>query len=193
MDHKDIRTLKLLEEIENSHTPSQRDLARKLNISLGLVNAFIKRLAHKGYFKITTIPKNRVAYMLTPKGMSEKTRLTYEYIHFSFQFYRKARAKLHEIFIGLEEQGGNQVVFYGAGELAEIAYISLQETSVRLTAIVDDQRIGEQFLGMGIKSPNMLPELVFDKIIITAMNSGEAIMENVLSKGIPQYKVELVN
>jgi hypothetical protein len=58
---------------------------------------------------------------------------------------------------------------------------------------VDDQRIGEQFLGMDIRSPNMLPELVFDKIIITAMNSGEAIMENVLSKGIPQYKVALVN
>lgn len=193
MDHKDIRTLKILEEIENSHTPSQRDLAKKLNISLGLVNAFIKRLAHKGYFKITTIPKNRVAYMLTPKGMSEKTRLTYEYIHFSFQFYRKARAKLHEILISLEEQGGNHVVFYGAGELAEIAFISLQETSVLLTAIVDDQKIGEQFLGMDIKSPNMIPELIFDKIIITAMNSGEAIMENVLSKGIPQYKVALVN
>jgi len=51
MDHKDIRTLKLLEEIEENHVQSQRELAKKLNISLGLVNSFIKRLAHKGFFQ----------------------------------------------------------------------------------------------------------------------------------------------
>ncbi len=192
MDHKDLRTLRILEEIENSHTPSQRDLAKKLNISLGLVNMFIKRLAHRGYFKITTIPKNRVAYMLTPKGMAEKTRLTYEYIHFSFQFYRKARTKLHEIFAEMEEQGGNQVVFYGVGELAEIAYISLQETSMRLVAVVDDQKIGERFLGIDIKNPDMLARTPFDKVIITVMNSGEKIIESLLSQGVPRFKVALI-
>ncbi|RLB29554.1 MAG: transcriptional regulator, partial [Deltaproteobacteria bacterium] len=64
MDPQDIRSLQILEEIENNYSPSQRDLARKLNISLGLVNSFMKRLAKKGYVKITTVPKNRVKYML---------------------------------------------------------------------------------------------------------------------------------
>ncbi|MGB2929352.1 MAG: winged helix-turn-helix transcriptional regulator, partial [Desulfobacterales bacterium] len=72
MDNKDIRTLKFLEEIDNNHTPSQRDLSRKLDVSLGLVNSFIRRLVHKGYLKITTVPKNRVKYILTPKGATEK-------------------------------------------------------------------------------------------------------------------------
>ena len=73
MENQDIRTLKLLEEIDNDRTPTQRDLSKKLNISLGLVNLFIKRLGKKGYFKIKTIPKNRVKYILTPKGAAEKT------------------------------------------------------------------------------------------------------------------------
>ncbi|MEW5910309.1 MAG: winged helix-turn-helix transcriptional regulator [Thermodesulfobacteriota bacterium] len=193
MDHQDLRTLRILEEIENSHTPSQRDLAKKLNISLGLVNAFIKRLAHKGYFKITTIPRNRVAYMLTPKGMAEKTRLTYEFIHFSFQFYRKARTRLQEIFSDLEMQGGGQVIFYGAGELAEIAYISLQETSMKLIAVVDEQKIGERFLGMDIRNPDSIKGMPFDKIIITVMNSGNKILDSLLQKGIPRHKVAIVN
>jgi len=60
MDHQDLRTLQILEEIGNDHVPSQRELARKLNVSLGLVNSFVKRLAHKGYFKIRNVPKNRV-------------------------------------------------------------------------------------------------------------------------------------
>ena len=86
MNKIDIRTLKILEEIENDHTPSQRDLSKKLNISLGLVNSFVKRLVQKGYLKITTIPKNRVKYILTPKGAAEKTRLTYQYIQHSLAF-----------------------------------------------------------------------------------------------------------
>ena len=85
MHEKDLRTLRILEEIDRKRSPSQRYLAKKLNISLGLVNSFLKRLAQKGYFKITNIPKNRVKYILTSKGAFEKTRLTYEYIHYSFQ------------------------------------------------------------------------------------------------------------
>ena len=53
MDQDELRTLKLLEAVDASQPPTQRELARDLNISLGLVNAFIKRLAKKGYFKIT--------------------------------------------------------------------------------------------------------------------------------------------
>ncbi|MDF1593886.1 MAG: winged helix-turn-helix transcriptional regulator, partial [Desulfobacterales bacterium] len=141
MDNQDIRTLKILEEIDNDHVPSQRDLAKKLNVSLGLVNSFIKRLAHKGYFKITTIPKNRARYILTPKGAAEKSRLTYEYIRYSFQFYKASRKKLQKIFKTLEKENVQNIVFYGVSDLTEIAFISLQETSLQLIAVVDDIKI----------------------------------------------------
>jgi DNA-binding MarR family transcriptional regulator len=193
MDYKDIRTLRLLEEIDNSYTPSQRDLAHKLNISLGLVNAFVKRLAHMGYFKISTIPKNRVKYILTPKGAAEKTRLTYEYIQFSFQFYRKARALIKKLFLDLEEQGRKRIVFYGASELAEIAFISLQETSIRLVAVVDNIKSGEKFFGFTIQDSGALSDIFFDRIVITTMNSEEMIIDQIIENGIPRDKVALIN
>lgn len=189
MDHRDLRTLKLLEEIEHNHAPSQRDLAKKLNISLGLVNAFVKRLAHKGYFKISTIPKNRVMYILTPKGMAEKTRLTYDYIHFSFQFYRKARAKLKEILMKLEEEGDDSVIFYGAGELAEIGFISLQETNIRLIAVLDEQGAGDPFLGFTLEDPEAIRKYAFDKVIITEMETTSRKLNALLSRGIPRQKI----
>ena len=117
MNKIDIRTLKILEEIENDHTPSQRDLSKKLNISLGLVNSFVKRLVQKGYLKITTIPKNRVKYILTPKGAAEKTRLTYQYIQHSLAFYKKTRKELRKLFKDLMAQGDRKIVFYGASDL----------------------------------------------------------------------------
>jgi DNA-binding MarR family transcriptional regulator len=192
MNKTDIRTLKILEEIDNDHTPSQRDLSKKLNISLGLVNSFVKRLANKGYFKINNIPKNRVKYILTPKGAAEKTRLTYQYIQYSFGFYRNAREKLHRLFKYLMAQGVRRLVFYGTGDFAEIAFISLQETSIQMLAIVDDKEIGEKFLGGMVKDPDILNSLSFDRILITSMISKDNILEKLLEQGIPQSKLVLL-
>ena len=87
MEPNDIRTLRILEKVEDENHQSQRAIARELNVSFGLVNSFIKRLATKGYVKIATTPKNRIKYIVTPTGLSEKTRLTYNYIQLSYQFY----------------------------------------------------------------------------------------------------------
>jgi len=192
MDNKDIRTLKFLEEIDNDHTPSQRDLSRKLDVSLGLVNSFIRRLVHKGYLKITTVPKNRVKYILTPKGAAEKAHLTYQYIQYSFEFYRNAREKLHKLFKYLMAQGVRRVVFYGTGDFAEIAFISLQETSIQMLAIVDDNNVGEKFLGGVVKDPEILYSLSFDRILITSMISKDNVLEKLLKQGIPRSKLVML-
>ena len=189
MDTQEIRTLKILEEIDKDYTQSQRDLSSKLNISLGLVNSFIKRLAKKGYFKITTIPKNRAKYILTPKGAVEKTRLTYQYLHYSFEFYRSARNNLRKHFMKLVEQGVTRVVFYGVSDVAEIAYISLQETSIKMIAIVDDKKTGMIFLGHVVKSPDLLKSLSFDKILITFMDKESSPLDGLLMRGIAQKNI----
>jgi DNA-binding Lrp family transcriptional regulator len=192
MDTQDIRTLKLLEEIDKDYTQSQRDLSNKLDISLGLVNSFVKRLANKGYFKITTIPKNRVKYILTPKGAMEKTRLTYRYLQYSFELYRGARRNLQKHFNGLVAQGVKRVVFYGASEIAEIAYISLQETAIKMVAIVDENKAGKIFLGNVVKDPRVLGSLSFDRILITSMNRDDSQLEKILKKGIARSNIVML-
>jgi len=185
MDPKEIRTLHLLEEIEKNHMPSQRHLARQLNISLGLVNSFVKRLAQKGFFKITHIPKNRVKYILTPKGAAEKTRLTYEYIKYSYTFYRDARKKLRNLFSDFEAQGVSSIVFYGVGDLAEIAFVSLQETNMNLVAILDDQLPGNNFLGFRVRDPDDIDSIAFEKILITSIEAQENVLANLKDKNFP--------
>jgi DNA-binding MarR family transcriptional regulator len=189
MDPKDIRTLKILEKAEQDALPSQRDLAKELNISLGLVNSFVKRLAKKGYFKITHTPKNRLKYILTPKGVAEKTRLTAAYIQLSYQFYRDARHKLQKIFLDLQTQGVRRIIFYGASDLAEIAYISLQQTNIELMAVVDDLKAGKSFLGLTIQEPAKLAEFSFDRILVTAVNSRKRILDKIAARGISPQRI----
>jgi len=189
MDQRDIRTLKILEEIDKGHTPSQRDLANELNISLGLVNSFIKRLANKGYFKIQNIQRNRVRYLLTPKGVAEKTRLTYEYVRLSYQFYNGARQKLRRVYERLEAEGYNRLVFYGTGDLAEIAYISTQGTSVHLVGVVDNYAKGKKFFEFVVLDPNDLRDLSYDRILITSFDSVDYVFNSIIKKGISRNKV----
>jgi DNA-binding MarR family transcriptional regulator len=178
-----------MEEIENNYGPSQRDLARKLNISLGLVNSFIKRLATKGYVKITTIPRNRVRYILTPKGFAEKSRLTYEFIQYSFHFYKKAVMELHELVDEFRRRDVKKVVFFGANDLAEIASISLRGTDVELMGVVDDERVGEEFLGFRVKSVKDLRKAHYDRVIITRVDSRELGLQKLLQNEIPREKI----
>ena len=192
MDPQDLRSLQLLEEIDNNHSPSQRDLAQKLNISLGLVNSFIKRLATKGYVKITTIPRNRVKYILTPKGFTEKSRLTYEFIQYSFHFYKRALRDIEDLLNDFQKRGVKKVVFYGANDLAEIAFISLRGTDVQLIGVADDQKQGKDFLGFTVKSITELKKAGFDRIIVTTIDSKEAQLDKLLGKKIPREKIVML-
>jgi DNA-binding MarR family transcriptional regulator len=189
MDPQDIRSLQLLEEIENNYGPSQRDLARKLNISLGLVNSFIKRLATKGYVKITTIPRNRVRYILTPKGFAEKSRLTYEFIQYSFHFYKKAVMELHELADEFRRRDVKKVVFFGANDLAEIASISLRGTDIELIGVVDEERAGQEFLGFRVRSIKDLRKAHYDRVILTGVASQELGLQKLLENEIPREKI----
>jgi len=193
MDNQDIRTLKILEEIDNDHTPSQRDIAVKLNISLGLVNSFIKRLANKGYFKITSVPKNRVKYIITPTGAAEKARLTYEYIQYSYRFYKKVRRELMHVLKELESKGIKTIGFYGSGDFAEIAFISLQETSLELVSVIDEKRSGENFLGIKIEDFTNIYNNTFDKLLIAKIGQKEDLINTIVRHEIQRDKIVFVD
>ena len=192
MDNQDIRTLKILEEIEKNNRVSQRYLAEHLNISLGLVNSFIKRLAKKGFFRVCAAPKNRNKYILTPKGVVEINRLTYAYIQFSFHFFSDARQKIKQTLKKLEEDGIHDIIFYGISGLAEIAYSSLKETSLKFQAMVDDRNRGKLFLGHPIRSFDALNTISFDKILVTAFSATENPVDILMKKKIPKDKIVLI-
>jgi DNA-binding MarR family transcriptional regulator len=189
MHANDIRTLKLLEAIEADPGPSQRDLARQLNVSLGLVNSFVRRLARKGYFKVTHIPNNRVRYILTPQGALEKTRLTCEYIQFSYSFYRDARRRLRRLFTSLSRKGTRRIVFYGTGDVAEMAFICLQEFPLRLQAVVCDGQCPETFLGFSVQRPEQVSWAAVEKVLLTGTTPPDQTIEKLVDLGLARERI----
>ena len=192
MDPTELRTLRILEEIDKEDTPSQRDISRKLNISLGLVNSFVKRLAQKGYCKVTTIPKNRVRYLLTPKGAAQKSRLTYEYIQSSINFYRKTLHKIRVLFNELNNEGVTKIAFYGVSDLAELAYLIIKEDSIQLVGVIDDNHLGKSFLKTTVIGSDRLEDTPFDRILITNIVEPLKSFDEIRGCGIPKDKIVMI-
>ena len=194
MKQQEITALKIFESLEKDPIQTQRNLAKELNISLGLVNAFTKRLIQKGYIKIKTIPKNRIRYILTPKGMYEKTRLTYQYLLYSLEFYKETRLKIKSIYDQLSQQGKKRIYLIGVAELAEIALVTLQESELELAGIVDDEKAGNRLIGFPIVDSSKLKEAsINDIILITKTAIDSELMNRIVQYGIKNNIVNLSN
>lgn len=144
------RSLQLLSEISGEEPLSQRELSRRLGIAVGLVNSYLKNLVSKGFVRVKNFPSNRYAYLLTPQGLAEKSRLAYQHLSYFTSLYTVARQDYLDLFHRLEDAGVREVVFCGVDEVAEVAYLSLQETGLELVAVMDDGRQGELFFGKPI-------------------------------------------
>ena len=192
MEKGDIHELRLLGEIEKDGAASQRELSRRLNLSLGLTNAFIKRLISKGYFKVRTMPRNRVKYFLTPKGLARKSRLTVEYLRYSVGFYGDIKTLLMRTYLDLEERNIRTLLFFGAGEVAELAYLYLRMTGIRLAGIVDDGRKGTHFFEFKVAGMGRLEQSGWDAVLLTRLDDTDRDVGLLTAEGVPMDRIVIL-
>jgi EPS-associated MarR family transcriptional regulator len=91
----------LLKTLEDNPGLSQRDLAKRLGISLGKVNFCINALVEKGCLKVNNFRnsdnKLAYAYLLTPQGLEQKARMTLEFLQIKVQEYERLRTEIKEL------------------------------------------------------------------------------------------------
>ena len=186
------KSLQLLDEISKGGSLSQRDLSKKLNVALGLVNSYLKNLVSKGYVTIKTIPAKRYTYYLTPKGFSEKTRLTYQLLQDYTNIYKEARRDFQELFHELSLSGVKKVVFAGVDEVAEIAYLSLQEVDIELTGAFDDGKIGTKFFKTIVMPFHEIHGMEYNRIILSTFLKREEVYQSLLANRVSEEKIRAI-
>ncbi|HEX6949777.1 MAG TPA: winged helix-turn-helix transcriptional regulator [Nitrospira sp.] len=188
MDLQGQRDLLLLSELDRDGGATQRTLASKLGVALGLTNLYLKRLARKGYIKISTIPRNRIRYLLTPQGFSEKSRLTYQYMQYSLTYYRDMRGRLKDMLSSLEGTKGQRVAICGTGEVAELAYLALREMNIDCVGFVDGT-VRDTFLSCPVSSPDRIAGWQFDRVLIADLDHAATYEEQLVRSGVPRDKL----
>jgi DNA-binding MarR family transcriptional regulator len=189
MEQEAQRNLEILTELARGEPVTQRRLAERLGIALGLTNLYLKRLARRGAIKITTIPPHRVRYLLTPKGIAEKTRLTYEFMDYSLRLYRGTRQNLRQALLPLVRRGGRRVTICGTSEAAELAFLTLRELGLEVTAVVGQDGDGETFLGMPVRRLAELSPEDQDVVVVARFTGAEGVIGGLLARGLTRSQI----
>lgn len=191
MNSENRHELNLLEAIEQDGRLSQRGLATKLGIALGLTNMYLKRLVKKGYVKCVNIKANRLGYLITPTGVAEKTRLAYEYMEYSLHLYRETRRRFR---VEMQERLGGRcarVAIYGTGEAAELAYLCLKEFGLEAVAVFDGDAAG-QFLGMNVRHITGHASVGYDLMVVATMADPAPVVTTLIGHGVERDRLVLL-
>jgi DNA-binding MarR family transcriptional regulator len=192
MQREHERNLEILTAIGEGAPVTQRALAQQLGVALGLANLCLKRLAGKGLIKVMEFPakplaRKRLRYVLTPKGMAEKTRLSYEYMAYSLQLFRRTRGNLRETMARFHAAGMKRFALCGVGEPAELAYLTLREFGLEPVGVFG-AAAGGQFLGFPVRPLAELAGEEIDGVIVATFDRPEQRVIELGRLGVPAAK-----
>ena len=186
------RDLRILSAIEEGTPLTQRALAERLDVALGLANLCLKRLARKGYIKVVRFndrpaARKRLRYLLTAKGLAEKSRLTYEHMVYSLNLYRRTRQTLRDSLGWLGQRGLKRVALYGTGDAAELAYLTLKECGLEPVGVYAAEPDG-RFLGFPVRPVSELDIEEIDGLVVATFERPEPHVLELERQGVPRAK-----
>ena len=180
----------LLAALERREVVSQPALAKRLSISVGMVNALLKRAVRKGLVKAKAAPYKRWAYYVTLEGFQEKSRLVAQYLDASLAFFRMARREYRALFLDGQRMGFRRFVLVGRGEAAEIALLAALEADAALVGILDREANTDRLHGLqGLPVLRSLDEAeAWDALVITESRHPQEVFET-LRDTVPARQV----
>jgi len=182
---EDAATLEILQVIENQNDVTQRHLADKLDVALGLANSYLKRCVRKGLVKVQQAPANRYLYYLTPQGFSEKSRLTAQYLSSSFNFYRDASSSINQIYQQCVANNTSRILFCGISELAEIAAIRSHDYPLNIVGVFDPSATHNKFLDLPVWG-NIKDADEYDASLLTVVEKSQEVYELLMLESKPE-------
>ena len=187
--------LDTLLELKENPSLSQRSLAHKLNISLGLTNSILQNLIHRGLIKAKKMTGRKILYLITPKGMVQATNFIYDRVRETQHYYQYTKDLLTTHFTNLYDKGVRRAAVYGTGQLAEIIYLSLLDSPLRLYSIITDDPaaskkkfLGHEILTLSDFAQKMSQAPTPENLIILSTVSQEEDKTLSLETEIKKYK-----
>ena len=185
-----FRELRLLSEVQRRPGASQRELAKRVGIALGMTNLLLHNLAQKGYVRISQAGWRRWLYGLTPEGFARKIQLTLDYIHRFVDQYRKVRQTLRDELALEQLNAESRVAIYGTGEFAELVYLGLKDLGIEEIEVFDRSSIdGNKFLGMPVREMSNFQSNRYDRVVVAFLGEAKKQYSELRQAGVPPEKM----
>lgn len=182
-----LQELALLELLDRTRHVSQRQVAETLGLSSSHVNRLLKRLMDDGLVEVEDDQVRPFNYQLTPNGRDRQLTLDREQARAVVERFRALERKILARLKAIRREGVTQVVFYGAGEIMEVALPIAARAGLQVVAIADDDpaRHGTHPDGVPIVGGDQLNEIRADKVVITTYRHADAIRAHLADTMMP--------
>lgn len=177
--------LAILDAIARDRRVSQRALAERVGISVGLVNSCLQKLIADGHVRVADRRVRPYAYRLTPAGHERRRHLRFEHYQSVLGSYQAVERRIHERLAELRGKGVRRVLFYGAGEVMELAAEAAAELGLEVDAALDDDesKHGTERYGLPVRPPTALHRLNPDAVVITTFRHALPIEQRLQADG----------
>ena len=177
----ELRALDILDELRNAPRLSQRDLAQRLGMSLGLLNRSLRQLVDAGYVRVADRNVKPFAYRVTVEGQRYHQQLAHDRYRAVVVSFQKLEGRIKRRLRGLKSRGVHRVVFYGAGEIMEVTQKCAGELGFEVLAAVDDDSEKHRALanGLPILPPSELWTFQPEAVLITTFRHAAEIRNRI--------------
>lgn len=182
---------RLLCELGRGESSSQRDLARRLDSALGLVNGYLKACTDKGWVRVRELGGNRSSYQLTGKGLQEQRRLALRHAGYLPEILAVVLSEYREIARKLADQGVERVALCGADGITDIVAGVLREQAVEVLLVMDSAGIGNHCLGKEVVSLAHAMLSGVNRVVISSLARGRDLRDALLELGCEPEAVYL--
>ena len=181
MTPEELRTLTLFNTVESSPGINQRQLARELDVSLGLTNTYFQRVLKKGWIRAQQVKPRRWLYFLTPNGALEKSRLSLSYLHRTLNSFRELKSKADERLRILSKKGVRGIHLCGENDLTEILSFCFTGFKIELLSVIQEKTLLAEVEQS--KEPKF-PELKTGELILLAsLEHRDSLAELLIQQG----------
>lgn len=165
------REYSLLAEISENEELSQRELAKKLGLSLGSVNVLMGKMIKEGLIKMEQVSQKQILYMLTPAGIKEKTKKTILYIKGHYRAIYTTKETLKNIVEEFLRKYSFVYILFGEEEMDHILKVAISEIDSHKKSNLNI--IKSPTLGVNIKTNNSVLAHLGRKEIAQNVKEGQ--------------------
>lgn len=184
----------VLELIYLNRNITQREISNEISVSLSMVNQYLNEYELKGFIEKKYLSPKNIEYLLTKAGIERMRVLNIWYLSSTQNVYKVAKKETQTFLNKVIKKGLKKIIFYGAGEVAEILLQTINDDNsipIEIVAVVDDskEKIGKRIVNHVIQDPLIISTEQHDAIMISSYTNHDKIYKKLIEKNYPKNKI----
>jgi predicted transcriptional regulator len=166
-----------LKQIASNPEITQAELAQRCELSVAMVNNYMKELCSSGLLEYRRKSSKDISYHLTVAGREAADATQRELLQELVGFFADAKERVRRAILSQADGKLGRIVLYGTGDLAELVFHALESADVSIVGVCDDDPavIGHDWCGREVLNPSQIRFVAPDSVIIATFVRTEEI------------------